>query len=62
MKKIYMKPEMEVYKMEAVNMVCESPGIGGGKATPGGGSLGKEIPDFGDIEEDFNFDNLLWKN
>ena len=58
MKKKYMKPEMEVYKMEAVNMVCESPGIKGGSADPSQPSLGKELPDFDDFEEDF--DNLLW--
>ena len=58
MKKIYMKPKMAVYKMEAVNMVCDSPGIKGGSADKNKDVLSKELPDWGDYEEDFS--NLLW--
>ena len=55
LKKKYMKPEMEAYKMEAINMVCESPGIGSGGAS-GSGTLAPQMPDF--FEED---DFITWE-
>jgi hypothetical protein len=55
MKKKYMKPEMEVYKMESVNMVCDSPGIKGGSADKNKDVLAKELPDW-----DEELDNILW--
>jgi hypothetical protein len=61
MKKIYMKPEMDVYKMNVANIVCTSPGLGEGKATPGGGSLTKELPDFDDFDGEIDLNQLLWK-
>lgn len=60
MKKIYMKPEMEVFNMKVESLICLSGSDN--PADKGGKVLSKELPDFGDIEEDFNFDNLLWKN
>ena len=56
MKKTYMKPEMEAYKMEAINMVCESPGLKGDKPAVPGGSLAPQMPDF--FEED---DIISWE-
>lgn len=56
MKKVYMKPKMEAYKMEAINMVCDSPGVmGGTPATPGKPVLAPGMPDF---DED---DIITWE-
>ena len=59
MKKIYMKPEMEAFNMKTESLICLS-GVEGKKAKGSGEVLGKELPDFDEFEEDFNFDNLLW--
>lgn len=54
MKKAYMKPQTEVFKMEASNMICVSGSIGG--STP---SKPGKAPFMQDWDEDLeNFDNI----
>lgn len=58
MKKIYMKPEMEAFNMKVESLICLS-----GSDNPAdkdGKVLAKELPDFDDLEEQFDFDHLLW--
>ena len=55
MKKVYMKPQTEVFQMEAESLICDSPGLGGGSAQKGGGSLIKEDIEFSEAVDDLMF-------
>lgn len=57
MKKIYMKPEMEAFNMKVESLICLSGSDN--PANPSKPSLGKELPDWDDWEEDL--DHALWK-
>ena len=57
MKKIYMKPEMEAFNMKVESLICLSGSDN--PANPSKPSLGKELPDWDDWEEDL--DHILWK-
>ena len=51
MKKEYIKPELEAHEIETLNLICDSPGIGPGKAG-GGGVLSKEREEMEDAVDD----------
>lgn len=55
MKKVYIKPELEAHEIETLNLICDSPGIGSGKAGSGG-VLSKEREE---MEEEIG-DLMLW--
>lgn len=64
MKKQYMAPAMEVYKMEIEKMVCDSMKVGSGSIS--GGTPGLQVgapgmPDFGNEDDllDFNWQEGL---
>lgn len=59
MRKVYMKPSMEAFKMEIENMVCVSPSIKSGGAKKDLEVLAPEMEDFVD-DIDFN-ENNSWK-
>lgn len=59
MRKVYMKPGIEAFKMEIENMVCVSPGIKDGGAKKDLDVLAPEMDDFVD-DIDFNEINS-WK-
>lgn len=55
MKKAYMKPLMEVMKLDALNIVCASSGISDSPAINPGKAPLREVEDF-----DFLPEPLLW--
>ena len=69
MKKIYIRPNIEVINIGLQQMIANSVksvtgagGMGMGSGEFPGGSSDAKLRDWGDYEEDFNFDNILWKN
>ena len=63
MKKQYMAPAMEVYKMEIEQMVCDSMKVGSGSIGSGTPGIEKAAPfrGFDDFEEDLDMSDIkLW--
>ncbi len=59
MKKAYMKPQTEVFKMEASNMICVSGSIGGSTPSkPGKAPFMQDWDEDLGVEEMTNFDNI----
>lgn len=61
MKKAYMKPQTEVFKMEASNMICGSMSGSMGGSTPSKPGKAPFMQDWDedlDVEEMTNFDNI----
>lgn len=59
MKKAYMKPQTEGFKMEASNMICVSGSIGGSTPSkPGKAPFMQDWDEDLGVEEMTNFDNI----